>query len=295
MNICAVGDVHGRIGKLYKCIEKFESELEIKFDAVLQAGDFGIWINESYHDGITKFHRETGDFPAWYREKREVPVKTYFINGNNEDFNFLSSVKLSGEYEILKNLFYIPNGAITEITINKRSFACSAINGGGNTTGTLDIKREQLVVAGIGGKYSPEHFTHSESDRHYTKKEIEKILEYVEKNKGGEGKSIDIFISHDAPEGVLIEDSDKNKYYPKALGLRELILKIEPKMVVFGHHHGVCKSDIEGIPVFGLNLLGHKGAMLSTVMKYKTKECFEQYSCAEKHNVEKYFEKPVIK
>lgn len=273
MNICAAGDVHGRIDKFYRSIKKFESELKINFDAVLQVGDFGIWINENCHDGVTKFHKGTGDFPAYYREKKPVPVKTYFVNGNNEDFNFLSSVRLSGDLEIIKNLFYIPNGNAVKINI------------GG----------EQLIVAGIGGKYDPEHFNYKEADRYYTKSEIDGLLRYAEENKENEDKSIDIFISHDAPEGVLIEDNDKNRYYPKAAGLRDLILKIKPQMVFFGHHHGICKSEIEGIPVYGLNVLAHKGALLSTVMKYKSVNKTDDGDSVCISKTVKYFETPVIR
>ena len=266
MNICAAGDVHGRIDKFYSCVNKFESELKINFDVILQVGDFGIWVNADYHDGVTKFHSGTGDFPRWYREKKTAPVKTYFVNGNNEDFNFLSSVKLSGDLEIIKNLFYIPNGTAAEINI------------GG----------ERLIAAGIGGKYDPEHFNHKEADRYYTKSEIDNLLRYADEN-------IDIFISHDAPEGVLIEDNYKNSYYPKAVGLRDLILKIKPKMVFFGHHHGICKSEIEGIPVYGLNVLAHKGALLSTVMKYKTDNKNNTDGGENISKTVKYFETPVIK
>ena len=281
MNICAAGDVHGRIDKFYNCVKKFESELKINFDVILQVGDFGIWVNADYHDGVTKFHSGTGDFPRWYKEKKTAPVKTYFINGNNEDFNFLNSVKISGDLEIIKNLFYIPNGTVAEINIGS----------------------ERLIAAGIGGKYDPEYFNHKESDRHYTKSEINNLLKYADENKKNEDRSIDIFISHDAPEGVLIEDNDKNRYYPKAVGLRDLILKIKPKMVFFGHHHGICKSEIEGIPVYGLNILARKGALLSTVMKYKTANIItDKTNKTDITNVReyisktvKYFETPVIK
>ncbi len=271
MNICAAGDIHGRIDKFYDCVKKFESELKINFDVILQVGDFGIWIDADYHDGITKFHSGMGDFPRWYREKKSVPVITYFVNGNNEDFNFLSSVKLSGDLEIIKNLFYIPNGNVAKINIDDG----------------------QLIVAGIGGKYDPEHFNYKEADRYYTKSEIDDLLRYAEENKGREDKNIDIFISHDAPEGVLIEDNDKNRYYPKTAGLRDLILEIKPKMVFFGHHHGICKSEIEGIPVYGLNVLTRKGSLLSTVMKYKAANNTKDGGGIS--NTLKYFEIPVVK
>ncbi|MDA8158909.1 MAG: metallophosphoesterase [Deltaproteobacteria bacterium] len=296
MNICAAGDVHGRIDKLYGCIKKFESELNTNFDVILQVGDFGIWINEFYHDGITKFHKGTGDFPAWYKEKKTAPVKTYFVNGNNEDFNFLNSIKLSGDLQIIKNLFYIPNGTVTDIKVNVKNRTKDAGNKSGEDAVDADNSGDiqSLIVAGIGGKYDAEHFRYNESDRYYTKREIDNLLKYAEENKGNEDKNIDIFISHDAPEGVQIEDSDKNRYYPKAVGLRDLILKIKPKMVFFGHHHGICKSDIEGIPVYGLNVLGGKGALLSTVMRSGIEdEKVKKYK--EKYKGGKYFEKPLIK
>ncbi len=265
MNICVAGDVHGRLCKFYESVKNFESGLKLSFDVVLQAGDFGIWIDGKHHDGITKIHNGTGDFPDWYKRKKAVPVRTYFINGNNEDFNFLNGLKISGNLEILKNLFYIPNGTTAEISPESGNDA------------------ENLIVAGIGGKYDPEHIKLPESDRFYTRQEINNLIKYADENKSDKDKRIDILISHDAPEGVLIEDNDKNRYYPKAAGLRELILKVRPKMVFFGHHHGICQSEIEGIPVYGLNILGKKGSLLFVRMKRGL------------DGEEKYFEKPVVK
>ena len=274
MNICVAGDVHGKIDKFYKNIRDFEVKLGINFDVVLQVGDFGIWIDEKNHDGITKLHNRIGDFPKWHKEKKSAPVKTYFINGNNEDFNFLEAVKLSSDFEILKNLFYIPNGNVVEIEIKKgigkigkkvdtedkdRDSIGDRIGGGDNI--------ENLVVAGIGGKYNPEYFKYREANRYYTEYEINNLIKYANQNwdKGKfdkQDKQIDIFISHDAPEGVLIKDNDNAKYYPKAIGLRELILNIKPKIAFFGHHHGVCKSTIEEIPVYGLNVLCEKESLI---------------------------------
>lgn len=245
MNICISGDVHGRIDKFYENISDFESQLKIKFDVVLQVGDFGIWIDEDRHDGLTKFYHKTGDFPLWYKEKKVAPINTYFINGNNEDFGFLNSVKLSGDFQILKNIHYMPNGSINLI----RS--------------SIMAEEDYITVAVMGGRYSQEFFNFKESDRHYTKTEIDTLIKNV--NLLPE-KMVDIFISHDAPEGVLIEDNDKNKYYPKAVGLRELIVKIKPRISFFGHHHGVCQSEIDGIPVYGLNIIGEKGNMAAIKM-----------------------------
>ncbi|MFW0883444.1 metallophosphoesterase family protein [Candidatus Acidulodesulfobacterium sp. H_13] len=252
MNICVAGDVHGRMDMLYESINNFELKLKIKFDVVLQVGDFGVWIDERNHDGTTKLYNGTGDFPEWYKHKRAVPIKTYFINGNNEDFGFLDAVKLSGEFEIIKDLFYISNGTVHEIKIEK-----------GERDGHYGSETENIVVAGIGGKYDPEYFRHQDVNGCYTEYEIDNLINYKDMNRNNEDKQIDIFISHDAPEDVLIEDNDKNKYYPKSIGLRKLILNITPKVVFFGHHHGICESEIDKIPVYGLNILGEKGSFVA--------------------------------
>lgn len=244
MNICIAGDVHGQLDEFYKNIRDFELKSKISFDVVLQVGDLGVWTDAQNHDGITKLHNGTGDFPRWYKEKRIAPVKTYFINGNNEDFDFLDAVKLSGDFEILGNLFYLPNGSVNEIKIDCR-------HGG---------KIENLTVAGIGGKYDPEYFRHKNANRYYTEYEVDNLINYRKTNLD---KQIDIFISHDAPEDVLIEDNNKNRYYPESIGLRKLILKIMPKLVFFGHHHGICNSEIDKVPVCGLNVLGEKGSFIA--------------------------------
>lgn len=236
MIICISGDVHGKISDLYKTIEKFESMLGVKFDALLQVGDFGIWIDEKRHDGITKLHNKTGEFPFWYKNIKKVPLKTYFIHGNNEDCNFLESIQLSGDFEIIEDLFYIPNGTSVNIADNN----------------------ESVIVGGVGGKYSMARFNDKEAKRYYTKSDIDSLIkENMEKNK------IDIILTHDAPEGVLIEDNNKNKYYPVALGLRKFITEIKPSIAFFGHHHGICRSRIDKIPVYGLNVIDEKGSLFA--------------------------------
>ena len=150
----------------------------------------------------------------------------------------------------------MPNGAVVDI----KAGTGMGVYKSGKDARCDGGNAENLVVAGIGGKYDPEYFNHREADRYYTKYEINNLIKHASGN-------IDIFISHDAPEGVLIEDNDKKRYYPKAAGLREIILKIKPKMVFFGHHHGVCKSEIEGIPVYGLNVLGEKDSLFGFKIK----------------------------
>ena len=43
MLICAAGDIHGAMDRLYHDVLEFEASLGVRFDYVLHVGDFGIW------------------------------------------------------------------------------------------------------------------------------------------------------------------------------------------------------------------------------------------------------------
>jgi hypothetical protein len=75
MLICAAGDIHGSMDRLYQDVFAFEASLGILFDYVLHVGDFGIWPDPSRIDKATRHHDGVGDFRAWLdgRQDPEVP------------------------------------------------------------------------------------------------------------------------------------------------------------------------------------------------------------------------------
>ena len=89
MIVCAAGDIHGAIDRLYQEVLAFEESLGVRFAWVLHVGDFGIWPDATRIDGATKRHDGAGDFPNWWAERRSAPRKTLFIKGNHEDFVWL--------------------------------------------------------------------------------------------------------------------------------------------------------------------------------------------------------------
>ncbi len=103
MIVCAAGDIHGSIDRLYEDVLAFEESLGVRFAWVLHVGDFGIWPDTTRIDGATKRHDGAGDFPAWWTERRGVPRKTLFIKGNHEDFVWLDD---QSDPEVLPGLFY---------------------------------------------------------------------------------------------------------------------------------------------------------------------------------------------
>ncbi len=69
MIICAAGDIHGALNRLYEDVLAFEEDLGVRFDVVLHVGDFGVWPDANRTDKATRNHDGAGDFPAWLAER----------------------------------------------------------------------------------------------------------------------------------------------------------------------------------------------------------------------------------
>src|SRR5205823_7208811 len=89
--ICAAGDIHGAMDRMYEDILAFEAALGVRFEWVLHVGDFGIWPDPNRIDKATREHDGAGDFPTWFAQRRAAPRKTLFIKGNHEDFVWLDA------------------------------------------------------------------------------------------------------------------------------------------------------------------------------------------------------------
>jgi hypothetical protein len=91
MLICAAGDIHGALERLYQDVFEFETSLGMRFDYVLHVDDFGIWPDPNRIDKATRYHDGAGDFPEWIRKSQRTPCPTLFIKGNHEDFVWLDA------------------------------------------------------------------------------------------------------------------------------------------------------------------------------------------------------------
>jgi predicted phosphodiesterase len=228
MLICAAGDIHGRIDRLYAAVAEFERSLGQPFALVLHVGDFGIWPDPARVDKATRKHDGAGDFPAWHADCRPVPCPTIFIKGNHEDFGFLDAL---GGAEPLPGLRYLPNGAV--------------------------IEQDGLRIAGVGGCYSERDSDNSPSRNrqgsptHYTLGETQRLL------APGSGH-IDILLSHDAPGGIEV-----GEYVAKGESLRALIERKQPSIAFFGHHHVRVRAEIAGVPLVGLAFVDRPGWLVA--------------------------------
>jgi len=237
MLLCAAGDIHGAIVRLYDDVLAFETTLGIRFDWVLHVGDFGVWPDEVSVDRATRAHDGAGDFPAWLASGRGVPRRTVFIKGIHESVEWLGTRERS---EILPGLFYRRNGQTME----------------------LDTEKGQAVrVGGIGGCYGPSDYEHRSdrlqgyARRHYTRDEIDRLAA---------AKRADIILTHDAPAGVDFPSRGRRaSYVSPAAGLDTLLERVRPRVCFFGHHHTRVDADVAGVRCIGLNKIGYAGNLVA--------------------------------
>ena len=236
MIICAAGDIHGAIDRLYEDVLAFEESLGARFAWVLHVGDFGIWPDPTRIDGATKRHDGAGDFPTWWSEQRTVPRRTLFIKGNHEDFVWLDE---QPEAEVLPGLFYLRNGLRFDISEGK----------------------EILTVGGLGGCFGPSDYQRLSRDlqryrkRHYTRDEIDALVS---------GGLVDVLLVHDAPTGVVFDRHRRGAgWASESEGLDDLILGVRPQVCLFGHHHTRLDAAIDGVPCMGMNKSPLPGSLVA--------------------------------
>jgi Icc-related predicted phosphoesterase len=242
MLFCVAGDVHGKISLLYQKVLAFEDRLNVRFDGLLQVGDFGIWPDLSKIDNSTKINsfgkpasEQSGDFAEWWAAKREVPIPTLFVKGNHEDFDFLYERKRQKK-GLLPGLRCLPNGEVWR----------------------WGPAWEKIRVAGVGGCYGFNDYVMKSEEltgrmrRHFTFEEVRRLRVLCE-------GQIDVLLLHDAPEAM-----DFGYAYPhRAEGLDDLIRATKPKVVFCGHHHKGGRATVAGVPVINLPIFPNRGSLLA--------------------------------
>lgn len=235
--ICAAGDIHGAINRLYEDVLAFELSLGAAFDWVLHVGDFGIWPDPERIDRATRNHDGAGDFHAWLAAKRSAPRRTVFIKGNHEDFEWLESQTRT---EVLPGLIYLRNGCRMELK------------------GKSDCR---VRVGGIGGCYGPSDYSRRSKQlqgyarRHYTHDEVDRL---------SSSGTLDLLLTHDAPAGIRFPHHRRGAgYSSEAAGLDHLLRRVTPLVCFFGHHHARVDAQVAGVRCIGLNKIACPGNLIA--------------------------------
>jgi Icc-related predicted phosphoesterase len=200
MQIGALGDIHG----------DFESARRI----MRRHPDVAAWIC-------------VGDLPG--DEGRYEPVDTplYFIKGNNENFDVLTSGELPA------HLHYLPNAI-------------------GERVG-------DLTIAGLGGTLAPTWYETRAADLPHPKKGTPRATELADKRRHfvreevevcRKMRGVDIFLTHEAPRPFRVGGMDAGK-----TPINEILAGMRPRLHLFGHHHRFSEQDPQGVRSVGLDLV----------------------------------------
>ncbi|MFB6283446.1 MAG: metallophosphoesterase [Halobacteria archaeon] len=153
-----------------------------------------------YHESDEGLALQVGDL-GYY----EPPKPTWFIAGNNEDFDVIDRLR---EERVKKG-----NGGLDNLHLVSEP-----------------IEIEGLSVAGISGNYAPNYYGKSRDElvgdrrRHFVEKEVERAKSFDD---------VDVFLSHQPPHGVLV----KGGYDVGVRPVDEILDAVEPRLCLTGHHH----------------------------------------------------------
>ncbi|WP_293032778.1 metallophosphoesterase family protein [Natronococcus sp.] len=146
----------------------------------------------------------------------ELPVPTWFVAGNNEEFDTIEALR-NGE------------------TTGTRSVHLLA-----STAATI----EGVRVAGLSGNYAPTKYDLPRSElsggrrRHFTHEDVERAASLSD---------VDVFLTHEAPTGLL-----SYGYDPGCEHVDDLLEALSPELCLVGHHHRHREAEIAGTRVVSL-------------------------------------------
>jgi Icc-related predicted phosphoesterase len=149
----------------------------------------------------------------------DLPYRTYFVAGNNEDFDVIDALRRGDRSLTGEDRPQLLASTVAEI--------------------------EGLRAAGLSGNYAPTRYGKSRDElrgdrrRHFTHEDVERALRLTD---------IDVFLAHEAPHG-LISNADYevgNRY------VDTIIEELSPALCLVGHHHRHAESTIGGTRVVSL-------------------------------------------
>lgn len=168
----------------------------------------------AYRAGGADVALQAGDL-AYYN----LPVPTYFVGGNNEDFDVIAALR---------------HGRVASSDVSNAHLLCS-------TTAIVN----GLGVAGVTGNYAPSRFHQDRRDlegerrRHFTKADIEAAMEL---------EDVDVFLTHEAPHGVPVSE----EYDVGCKHIDRVLEAVEPALCLVGHHHEHSETTVGSTRVVSL-------------------------------------------
>eukprot|EP00759_Apiculatamorpha_spiralis_P028959 PhF_6_TR31403/c0_g1_i2/m.46014/K18328/DBR1; lariat debranching enzyme len=217
VRIAVEGCGHGNLDIIYDAIKDLDARSGTTTELLLACGDFQCPRNlDDMNCLVTPLkYRRMGDFVDYYTGKKTAPVMTIFVGGNHEASNYLWELYHGGW--VAPNMYYLGHAGV--------------------------VTYRGLRIGGISGIHHDHHantpYTEcvpytSDTERsayHMRMFEVNRIL-----SLSGQ-QPLDVFLTHDWPQGVLETGNP----------LTQDILKHKPPRYWFaGHMHRKYAAVIQG-------------------------------------------------
>ncbi|ELY93428.1 metallophosphoesterase [Natrialba hulunbeirensis JCM 10989] len=150
-------------------------------------------------------------------ELYDLPAPTWFIAGNNEDFDVIDALR-AGERPPEVNNVHLLASTVTTV--------------------------DGLRIAGLSGNFAPTQYDRSRDElegdrrRHFTHGDVEQAAELSD---------IDVLLTHEAPTGLL-----SYGYDPGCEHVTALLETLSPDLCLVGHHHTHREDEIANTRVVSL-------------------------------------------
>ncbi len=223
LNVFFVGAVDGDLQELYLRIEKIEKDLNIVCDWVVCTGHLGTWVSPSHVPGVSARKRgTTSDFNEYFKGNKVASKQTLFVTGSQDNHKWLKKLTQDRQnLEICTNIHWLRSGNYTTI---------------GNTDNIT-------YIVGLGNSYSPKTYSNIytvDRFKHFKRSEV---------NRACTSGKMDIFVSHSAPNGVVL-----NNKKAQTEGVDTIVFATQPRLIV---HNGLNESatyDYFGIKALSLKV-----------------------------------------
>lgn len=152
-----------------------------------------------------------------------MPIPSYFIFGNNENFDVIDAM-LKGE-TAFENLKLIRSGETVLLRKGSSTLALSGL-GGNHAPNYFNLKREELI---------------GDRRRHFVVEEVQRCLSLT---------NIDIFLSHEAPSGLI----RRRGYDVGVPHITNILKTVRPRYFFSGHYHEFAYRRIENTECYSLDV-----------------------------------------
>lgn len=241
MRFGVVGDVHGDFDALDRVVARH--------------GDVAFWLS-------------VGDVAGVDMRYPEPRAPLYWIQGNNEDFDFVSRCAVSDsrvtaggqsgdEHAEARsapagNLRFLPNGTVAVV-------AGTVVAGLGGTFAPTwyDTPPGDLPFPGTAGARSGVAARRARASarrvsvrddkrRHFVRAQVDALKAM---------RGVDVLLTHEAPRPFIVQAGAGRRLDAGKAVINELLAAMRPRLHFFGHHHRFSDAVREGVRSIGLDLL----------------------------------------